>query len=306
MVLTLLPLAFGLKDESLVVITPSKQCDYSFVKPTPDMNQLSVFMSSAFYFYLPICYQYSGTPPYGHSWSAETHIFHNADSIYCPKSTFNIVMNFSMWTVYTHTKLWWVWWLGVFQTFLNRYMASSHSSGINQLLQVPEVGLMTIQVIDAGCFKAMATPLVHPLFCDQNYFFITASLPKLRENRCYSTKPFMNYFCCFFCSSHIVLINRKDEVFTKSKHLLPFVRLHPTAPNIARSHQSNPVGTQMLLAHFYALISGCKEWCFWKNILFISYPSWGKPLALLFLLAYFHRIFFPDYDIHHMFQYVLQ
>ena len=48
MVLTLLPLAFGLKDESLVVIMPSRQCDYSFVKPTPDMNQLSVFMSSAF------------------------------------------------------------------------------------------------------------------------------------------------------------------------------------------------------------------------------------------------------------------
>lgn len=74
----------------------------------------------------------------------------------------------------------------------------------------------------------------------------------------------MNYFCCFFCSSHIVLINRKDEVYTKSKHLLPFVRLHPTTPNIARVRQSNPVGTQVLLAHFYALISGHKEWCFWK------------------------------------------
>jgi len=82
MVLTLLPLAFDLKDESLVVITPSKQCDYSFVKPTPDTNQLSVFMSSAFYIYLPICYQYSGTPPYRHSWNAD--ICDNVDALLGP------------------------------------------------------------------------------------------------------------------------------------------------------------------------------------------------------------------------------
>lgn len=77
-------------------------------------------------------------------------------------------------------------------------------------------------------------------------------------------------------------------------------------PNIARGRQSNPLGTQMLIAYSPAryIILGQQQWCLWKRVVFILHPRWGKSLELL-LSSYLIWVFFSNYDIHQMFHYVL-
>lgn len=54
-------------------------------------------------------------------------------------------------------------------------------------------------------------------------------------------------------------------------------------PNIARGRQSNPLGTQMLIAYSPAryIILSQRQWCLWKHVVFILHPRWGKSLELL-------------------------